>query len=229
MLEVVMEAFWLSSGMIFLAELGDKTQLVAMTLAARFNARTVLAGIFVATLLVHVFSALIGGAMGKLLPADWISFLAGAAFIFFGFWTLKGDILDEEEKGRHKRSLSPFRLVTLTFFLAELGDKTMLSTVTLATIHPFIPVWLGSTLGMVLSDGLAILVGQVMGARLPERAVAIGAAVIFFGFGLSSMVSGARKLGPAAWITGAVLLVGCLLVFLYLSHKERSRERVTGN
>ncbi len=224
-----MEAFWLSLGMIFLAELGDKTQLVAMTLAARFNARTVLAGIFVATLLVHVFSALIGGAMGKLLPADWISFLAGTAFVFFGFWTLRGDILKEEEKGRHKISLSPFWLVTLTFFLAELGDKTMLGTIALATSHPFMPVWLGSTLGMVLSDGLAILVGQVMGARLPERAIAIGAAVVFFGFGLSGMASGASKLGTAAWITGVVLLAGCLLAFLYLSRKGRDQVKVVDN
>ncbi len=179
--------------MIFIAELGDKTQLVALCLATRYKAKVVLAGIFVATLVVHVLSVALGGGLGKLLPETWIKIVAGVAFIGFGLWTLRGDSMDDDEcanlKGR-----SPFMLVATTFFLAELGDKTMLSTVTLAADHPLIPVWLGSSFGMVLSDGLAIIVGQILGSKLPERAIKIGAAIIFFGFGIFSVVQGCSAL-----------------------------------
>lgn len=207
-----MHAFWLSLGMIFLAELGDKTQLVALTMAARYKARVVLAGVFVATLLVHLVSVGLGGAAGKLLPTTWITFIAGLAFIVFGMWTLRGDCLGEDEC-RTRKNYSPFWLVTITFFIAELGDKTMLSTVTLAATHPVIPVWLGSTLGMVISDGLAILVGQVLGARLPERVVKVFAACIFFAFGIFSMVSSGRALPVVAWAGGAAALLILGFVF----------------
>ncbi|HEX2955133.1 MAG TPA: TMEM165/GDT1 family protein [Bacillota bacterium] len=218
-----MEAFWLSLGMIFIAELGDKTQLVAMTLATRYNTRIVLWGIFLATLAVHVFSAGIGWCMGGFLPTDWIKLLAGVAFIGFGFWTLRGDSLDEEE-GEKRRAVSPFWLVFITFFLAELGDKTMLTTVTLAATHDVIPVWVGSTLGMVCSDGLAILVGKKLGTKLPEGVIKIGAAFIFIGFGLFSGFQGGRNLPVYAW---AISL--CLIIFMafFFFRKKNVKEAVT--
>jgi putative Ca2+/H+ antiporter (TMEM165/GDT1 family) len=188
-----MEEFLLSFGLIFVAELGDKTQLVALTLATRFRAGVVLAGIFVATLLVHFLSVAIGGFTGTVLPSGWIELLSGLAFIGFGLWTIRGDQLDED-KGAMKSLTSPFLIVTITFFLAELGDKTMLGTVTLAASYSWIPVWIGSTLGMVVSDGLAIWVGQALGKKLPERSIKIGAAVIFFVFGFYYAVKGANEL-----------------------------------
>ena len=201
----MMHDFWLALGMIFLAELGDKTQLVALTLATHYNARLVLTGIFLATLAIHVVSAGLGLFVGGLLPVDWIRFLAGLAFVGFGFWTIRGDCLDDEEGGVC-RNVSPFWLVFTTFFMAELGDKTMLGTVTLASTGAFIPVWLGSTIGMVASDGLAIMVGRILGKQLPERLVKIGAAVIFFGFGCFSLVRGGLKLPLWVWPVGLVLL-----------------------
>ncbi|MGE5508908.1 MAG: TMEM165/GDT1 family protein [Chitinophagales bacterium] len=210
-----MDAFWLSFGMIFLAELGDKTQLVALTLATRYNAGVVLSGIFFATLAVHVFSAGIGGLMGGLLPTDWIKFLAGVAFIGFGAWTLRGDSLDDDDNGKARRISSPFWLTFVTFFLAELGDKTMLSTVTLAATNSLIPVWIGSTVGMVLSDGLAILVGKALGTRLPERAIKVGASLVFFGFGAWSMIQCGLKLPGWAWGLASPLVVVLLWVFLH--------------
>jgi putative Ca2+/H+ antiporter (TMEM165/GDT1 family) len=188
-----MDGFWLSLALIFLAELGDKTQLVALMLATRFKAGVVLAGVLVATLLVHAFSVILGDLAGKLLPHDWIMVLSGLAFIAFAGWTWRGDRLaDEDQKVR--RLTSPFLIVAVTFFLAELGDKTMLGTVTLATQYSLVQVWLGSTLGMVLSDALAIWVGQALGKRLPERAVKIGAAAIFLAFGLFSILQGITEL-----------------------------------
>lgn len=193
-----MEAFWLSMAMIFVAELGDKTQLVALCLASRYNVKVVLLGILVATLVVHVVSVALGGGLGKLLPDAWIALAAGVAFIGFGLWTLKGDTMDDDEC-RNIKGRSAFWLVTTTFFLAELGDKTMLSTVALATERPLIPVWIGSSLGMVLSDGAAIVVGLLLGAKLPEKAVKLGAALIFFGFGAYSVSRGAMQLPAYSW------------------------------
>jgi len=207
-----LEAFWASLGLVFIAELGDKTQLVALSLAARFRTRIVLAGILTATLAVHILSVVLGGCAEKCLPRDWIAFLAGMAFIVFGFWTLRGDCVDEESCSIN-RCPNPFWLVTVTFFLAELGDKTMLTTIAAATRYPMAlkAVWLGSSLGMVVSDGLAILIGKLLGARLPERAVKIGASLIFFSFGLVSAVQGGRSLHPALWVAGA----GCLALVGY--------------
>jgi putative Ca2+/H+ antiporter (TMEM165/GDT1 family) len=188
-----MEEFLLSLGLIFVAELGDKTQLVALALATRFRAGVVLAGIFIATLLVHLLSVAIGGLTGTVLSPAWIELLSGLAFIGFGLWTLRGDELDEDH-GAKQSLTSPFLIVTVTFFLAELGDKTMLGTVTLAASHPWVCVWIGSTLGMVISDGLAIWVGHALGKKLPERTIKIGAAGIFFVFGLYYAVLGANGL-----------------------------------
>ena len=166
---------------------------MALTLATRFRAGVVLAGIFVATLLVHLFSVAIGGFTGTVLSSGWIELLSGLAFVGFGLWTIRGDQLDED-KGAMQSLTSPFLIVTITFFLAELGDKTMLGTVTLAASYSLVLVWIGSTLGMVLSDGLAIWVGQALGKNLPERAIKIGAAGIFFVFGFYYAVKGANEL-----------------------------------
>ena len=174
-----MFAFWQAFLFILAAEMGDKTQLVALTFATRYSARIVLAGVFTATLLVHLFSVGIGELLGLALPAFWINLAAGVAFIGFGLWTLRGDTLDESDPKALSR-FGPFITVAVTFFLAELGDKTMLATITLASQQrAFVPVWLGSTLGMVVADGMAILVGTLAGRRLPERAIRYVAAGIF--------------------------------------------------
>jgi len=179
-----MAAFWQAFLFILAAEMGDKTQLVALTFATRFAARTVLAAVFVATLLVHLFSVAIGELLGLALPAFWLGLAAGLAFIGFGLWTLRGDTLDESEP-RALARFGPFLTVAITFFLAELGDKTMLATITLASQQrAFVPVWLGSTLGMVAADGIAILVGMAAGRRLPERAIRYVAAAIFIVAGI---------------------------------------------
>ena len=186
-----MDAFLISFGLIFVAELGDKSQLMAMTFAARYRAWTILAAITAATAVVHLLSVALGSVVGAALPTDTINVLAGVAFLGFAAWTIRGDELDHDEAARASRtSRSVFFTVALAFFLAELGDKTMLATVTLATDHGWFGTWLGSTVGMVAADALAIVVGQQLGARLPERAVKIGAAVTFVAFGVLLIVEG---------------------------------------
>lgn len=180
-----MEAFVLSTAVIFVAELGDKSQLMAMTFATRFRAWTVLIGITIATAVVHLASVLLGAAVGTALPTDAISVAAGVAFLGFAAWTLRGDELTEEEQAKASTvSGSAVLAVGVAFFLAELGDKTMLATITLATDHGLVGTWIGSTLGMVLADALAIGVGVWLGRQLPARVVKYGAAAAFAIFGV---------------------------------------------
>jgi len=177
-----MASFLASLFFITAAEMGDKTQLVTLAFASRYRARDVLAGIFAATLLVHLFSVGIGQFLETIIPVNTIRLIAGLSFIAFAVWTLRGDTLNSEP-GRGR--FGPFLTVAIAFFLAELGDKTQLATITLATQYPsFVGVWLGSTLGMVLADGAAIVVGTTMGRRIPEKVVKLVAALIFFGFGV---------------------------------------------
>jgi putative Ca2+/H+ antiporter (TMEM165/GDT1 family) len=189
-----MGAFFGSLFFITMAEMGDKTQLVALAFATRYKVKDVIGGIFAATLFVHLFSVVIGQFMGNFIPMSYIQFLAGASFIGFGIWTLRGDELDDEHERKSK--FGPFMTVAIAFFLAELGDKTQLATISLAAqysttgvsqISSFIQVWVGSTLGMVIADGLAIIVGIVMGKKLPEKFIKWVSAAIFIGFGVVTL------------------------------------------
>lgn len=174
-----------SFAVIFVAELGDKSQLMAMTFATRYRTWPVLIGITVATAVVHLISVGIGYGLGATLPTGWISLTAGIAFLAFGAWTLRGDSLTDDEKSKAERSTgSAVLAVGGAFFLAELGDKTMLATITLATQYGWFGTWLGSTLGMVAADALAIGVGRLLGRHLPEKAIKYGAAALFAIFGI---------------------------------------------
>ncbi|QIG43252.1 TMEM165/GDT1 family protein [Nocardioides anomalus] len=192
-----MYAFLLSTAVIFVAELGDKSQLMAMTFATRYRARDVLIGITAATAIVHLASVAIGAAVGEGFADQQglISVIAGIAFIVFGLWTLRGDELTDDEADKARRSTGWSVLAVGTaFFLAELGDKTMLATITLATREGWFGTWLGSTLGMVAADALAILAGIALGRRLPERFIKYGAAVAFFVFGVVLVLEGSGVL-----------------------------------
>jgi putative Ca2+/H+ antiporter (TMEM165/GDT1 family) len=181
-----MDAFLLAFGVIFIAELGDKSQLMALAFAARFPAISVLVAITVATALVHLGSVAIGATVAAVIPARLVSVIAGIAFLAFAVWTYRGDVLGAEDAARSRREAARSVVVTVgtAFFLAELGDKTMLATVTLATHEEALGTWLGSTAGMVAADAIAIGIGKLLGANLPERAIRIGAAVAFVAFGV---------------------------------------------
>ncbi|MFZ9666450.1 MAG: TMEM165/GDT1 family protein [Limnohabitans sp.] len=179
----MLAAFLLSFGVIFVAELGDKSQLMALAFATRFKVMPVIIAITLATGFVHLLSVAIGGLLGNSLPTDLINVGGALAFIGFGLWTLRGDELTEEdEESTHVNSRHVIWSVGTVFFLAELGDKTMLATVTLATNNGIVGTWAGSTAGMVAADFLAIIAGKALGDRLPEKAIRIGSAVAFFVF-----------------------------------------------
>ncbi|WP_116247443.1 TMEM165/GDT1 family protein [Nocardiopsis sp. FIRDI 009] len=184
-----------SSIAILVAEMGDKTQLVAMSLATRYRARTVILGITAATAVVHAGSVLLAEVLGSGIPTDWLTFTAGLAFVVFGFWTLRGDEMTarDEERAASRRIRSGLLTVFVVFLAAELGDKTMLATVTVGTQYHWLAVWIGSTVGMVAADAVAIVLGAVLGRKLPEQAVRRGAAALFF-------AAGAAMTGQGAWL-----------------------------
>jgi putative Ca2+/H+ antiporter (TMEM165/GDT1 family) len=189
--EPTLHAFALSFGVVFLAELGDKSQLMALAFASRYRALTVLVAVSIATLLVHAGSVVLGATVALALPTHLIQIAAGLAFLGFAAWTLRGDTLGEGDERRAART-GRWALLTIgtAFFLAELGDKTMLATITLATTEEPIGTWLGSTAGMVAADAIAIWAGAVLGARLPERAIQLFAAAAFVVFGVLLVAEG---------------------------------------
>jgi putative Ca2+/H+ antiporter (TMEM165/GDT1 family) len=186
-----MDAFVLSFVVIFLAELGDKSQLMALAFASRYRAWTVLVAVTVATLIVHAGSVLVGSAFALALPTAAIQIAAGLAFFAFAAWTIRGDELGADDEGRAQRT-GRWAVLTIgtAFFLAELGDKTMLATITLATTEEPWGTWLGSTAGMVAADAIAIGLGAILGTRLPERTVKLLAAASFVIFGGLLLIEG---------------------------------------
>jgi Ca2+/H+ antiporter, TMEM165/GDT1 family len=176
-------AFAVAFGIIFVAELGDKSQLVALWFSTRYSVWVVLAGVTVATLIVHLGSVAIGVAFEQLLPERLFLTIVGLSFFAFAAWSIRGDSIGEEEGVEKRAMFGAFGIVTVSFFVAELGDKTQLATISLAGDRDPAGVWLGSTFGMVAADGLAIAAGKMLGTRLPQRAIGYVAAALFVAFG----------------------------------------------
>ncbi len=177
-----MTAFLTSLVIVVLAEMGDKTQLLAMAFASRFRWQTVMWGVFVATAANHLFAVLVGNYLTNIIPLNYIKIAASASFIIFGLWTLRGDTLEGEDK---RFNFSPFWTVAIAFFIAEMGDKTQLATVALAAeFNTIIPVWIGTTTGMLIADAIGIIAGIVLHKNIPEKKIKWFAALVFIAFGL---------------------------------------------
>lgn len=187
-----MTAFAVAFLIVFVAEMGDKTQFMTLSFSTRYRYQAVVAGVFVATLVISLISALLGEAVGRTLPYFWIDLLAGLLFIGFGLWTLRGKEEEGEDSGAEGR-FGPVLTVAVAFFLAEIGDRTMLATVMVASQQRnFLGVWLGSTLGLMASNALAILAGKLMGKRLPEKYLRYATAAVFVASGLLALFEAYR-------------------------------------
>jgi len=205
-----MTAFLASLVFVVLAEMGDKTQLLAMAFACKFRWQTVMWGVFVATAANHLMAAAAGSYLTTIVPLAYISISAAASFIIFGLWTIRGDTLGDEDKKYH---FSPFWTVTVAFFMAEMGDKTQLATISLAVkYNSVINVWMGTTLGMLISNGFGIIVGNVMGKHIPERAIKWASALIFIGFGGYGLYKNLPKhIWNPAVIAGSLIALGATM------------------
>lgn len=200
----MLAAALLSLGVVFLAELGDKSQLIAMTYALRHRWWVVLSGVGIAAFLVHGISVTIGHFLGLTLPERPIAFAAAVAFLGFAVWTWREGNTDEDEVETVTEPRFVLLAVISSFVLAELGDKTMLATVALASDHNWAGVWIGAAVGMVLADGVAIAAGRLLHKRLPERFLHVLASVLFLLFGLWILFDGALGMPRVALaVTGS--------------------------
>lgn len=204
-----MTAFLLSVGAVTLAEMGDKTQLLAMAFATKYKASKVLIGVFIATVLNHALAVALGSFIAQYKAIDlWVQVIASLSFIFFGIWTLKGDKLEGEENAKNR--FGAVATVAIAFFIAELGDKTQLATIALATKFPHDPVGIlmGTTTGMLIADAIGIIIGVVLCKKIPEKTVKLvsAAAFILFGFiGSYQVLTGKLKLD--LFVSLAILFV----------------------
>jgi len=206
-----MTGYIASLAFVVLAEMGDKTQLLAMAFATRYRWQTVMWGVFVATLVNHLLAVLAGNYLTALFPMEYIQVAASASFIIFGLWTVRGDKLSGEDK---RFNFSPFWTVAVAFFFAEMGDKTQLATVALASRYgQIVQIWLGTTSGMIIADAIGIIVGIVMGKSIPERTVKWFAAVIFVVFGLIGLYDVAPDSMRTIPIVAGSSVLGGLLLF----------------
>jgi putative Ca2+/H+ antiporter (TMEM165/GDT1 family) len=187
-----MEALITSTLLVALAEIGDKTQLLSFVLAARLKKPgAIIAGIFVATVANHALAGSLGVWLAELANPRWLPWITGIAFIVFGLWTLHPDSLDDDPNLKR----SAFITTVIAFFIAEMGDKTQFATVALgARFDNLIPVVIGTTVGMMLANIPAVLIGEKLAHRLPLTAIRWVAALVFIATGIWTLLASAEVL-----------------------------------
>jgi Ca2+/H+ antiporter, TMEM165/GDT1 family len=186
-----MEAMLTSTALVALAEMGDKTQLLAMLLATRFKKpMPIIGGIFVATIVNHFLAALVGHEAAGLLQSPWFRYAVAISFIVMAAWTLIPDKFDENEPLKAPGKAGVFVTTLIAFFLVEMGDKTQVATVALgARFQNIYAVTAGTTLGMMIANVPAVLFGGALAKKVPMKALQIGAALLFLGLGLWMIAS----------------------------------------
>lgn len=192
-----MEAFLISTSAVALAEMGDKTQLLSLVLAARYRKPLpIVLGIFVATIVNHALAGAVGNWITTVLGPDVLRWILGISFILMAGWMLIPDKLDDDDTGSGAGRWGVFGTTLLLFFLAEMGDKTQVATVALAAqYHAFVPVVLGTTLGMMIANVPAVLLGDRIADRMPVRLVHMIAAAIFAVLGAATLLGAGESLG----------------------------------
>ena len=181
-----MEALLSSFGVVFLAEMGDKTQFLVMAFAAKYHWRPVLGGMFLGILAVHSLAVAAGNVVGSYLSPELMQGLAGAAFLVFGIWTLRAEDEDEEA---HDSVHSPLWTVAAAFFVGEMGDKTQFAAMTMAAAYSsWQLVLMGAVLGMVLADLMGVICGAILHKKLPAKKLQLLSGGIFFFFGVATLI-----------------------------------------
>jgi putative Ca2+/H+ antiporter (TMEM165/GDT1 family) len=183
-----MEAFFVSTAIVAIAEIGDKTQLLALMLAARYRKPVpIILGIFFATLANHALAAWIGAEVAAWVGAETMRWILGATFIVMAGWCLIPDKADEGPQAA--RRAGAFLATLVAFFIVEIGDKTQIATVALAArFQSLFAVTAGTTVGMLLANAPVVLFGDAIARRLPLRIVRIVAALLFVALGLAALL-----------------------------------------
>ena len=185
-----MEAFLVSLVLVAAGEIGDKTQLLALLLAARFRHRSaIVLGILVATLANHTLAGLLGAWLRNLVPTEWLRWLIAASFIAMALWALKSDRL-EERRHQDGGPWKVFAVTATTFFMVEMGDKTQLATVALAAQFANLPaVIAGTTMGMLVADVPVVWLGRAIAAKISLRGARFVAAALFVALALVALLA----------------------------------------
>jgi Ca2+/H+ antiporter, TMEM165/GDT1 family len=185
-------ALTLSAGVVALAEMGDKTQLLSLMLAARYprQALAIIAGILIATIANHACAALLGHWLMTLVSPDVMRWILGASFLGIGLWLLVPDHIDDAADSKvADRALQVLMLTVVLFFLAEMGDKTQIATIALgARYEDVVSVTIGTTLGMMLANAPAVWIGQKFTQRMPIKWVHAVASITFIAIGVATLV-----------------------------------------
>ncbi|MDK2933259.1 MAG: Ca2+/H+ antiporter, family [Clostridiales bacterium] len=188
MIKELIKAFFL----IFMAEMGDKTQILAMAFATKYKVQKVLLGVLIGSFLNHGLAVLLGVYMANIIPIELVRFIAACAFIFFGLWSLRSEVDEEEEEAKGK--FGPVVTVALAFFIGELGDKTQLAAITISTTAQYpLFILMGTVLGMIVTSGVGIFVGSKLGKRIPELTMKFISGSIFIFFGMLGLFEATPK------------------------------------
>jgi putative Ca2+/H+ antiporter (TMEM165/GDT1 family) len=186
------EAGAISTGLVALAEIGDRTQLLGVMLVARFRKPwVILAGIAAASLCNHLLAATLGAVAGHWLQGPWMKWVLGLSFIAFAIWSLAPEKEEDEEAPEVRNKRGVFLATAIAFFLMEMGDRTQIATAALgARFTSVIPVALGSTLGMLIANGPSVFLGHAMGSGVPVKALKLGAAALSAAVGVWTLAAG---------------------------------------
>ncbi|SES87068.1 TMEM165/GDT1 family protein [Anaerobranca gottschalkii] len=200
---------------IFLAEMGDKTQLLALAFATKYKLSAVLTGVFLGSLLNHSLAVIIGLYLSSFIPLNIINIATSFAFIIFGLWTLKIDEGEEEclEEGKCPPKFHPILIVASAFFLGEIGDKTQLTVITLSTSARYpLGVLLGTVTGMVITSSIGVFIGNKLGKKIPENIIKLISGLIFILFGLINLY----EFLPSKYLTLPNILFSLSIIILII-------------
>ncbi len=212
---------------IFIAEMGDKTQLLLVAMAGRYKVSHILTGTWLATILLNVMAVGVGAALSNYLDMRIIKTIAGLAFFWFAYATLKGESEDDEEENVAKNKFGPVLAIFISFFVGELGDKTQLSAITLAANYTqgsfsnAFAVFLGCTLGLILADLIGLIVGTILRSKMPVGILNTVSFAIFTIFGVVSireamlLIFGAGQKAVACYLAVTIVFaIVCLITFV---------------
>jgi Ca2+/H+ antiporter, TMEM165/GDT1 family len=209
MFQEYLQAFML----IFIAEMGDKTQILSMAFATRYKIRQILVGVAIGAFFNHGIAILLGSLITRFIPIDLLQLFAGIMFIFFAFWTLSSDG-DDDDEGVGVSRFGPIITVALAFFMGELGDKTQLTALTFAASSSYPQVvLLGTVSGMVMTSLIGVIVGMSIGKNIPELQLKLGAFSVFMFFGIQKIVVSKYMTGNVRIALASFLVIALVLSF----------------
>ncbi|MGM0397248.1 MAG: TMEM165/GDT1 family protein [Bacillota bacterium] len=202
-----------AASLVFIAEMGDKTQIIAMTFATQYLVRHVLSGVALGVLANHGLAIILGAFIGNIITGEIINLVAGGLFVLFGWNALR---IGHDEEVERKNQFHPILAVAMAFFIGELGDKTQLTAMALSAESEFPAIILmGTTLGMIGTSGLGIFVGSRIGDKVPETGLKIASSIVFIGFGVAKITNGLNYyFDNSFYMVGILGIIAAIEVYL---------------